>query len=209
MLFRSVRSVPHAAAAYLDELRLSGAAIELKDLPWTADKLEEAAEYGSHKSCDRDLAFVAKEMMDFANKGFFVVMKYDDAKHLPNLRLAPMGLVPQRDRRDRIVVDYSYWGTNDASLPTAPQESMQFGRALQRVLQKLYDSDPKHGPVYLMKLDVADGFYRVWLRAEDAPSLGVALPPMPGQPKLVAIPTVLPMARTFPLRHSSPSRFLR
>ena len=30
-------------------------------------------------------------------------------KHLPNLRLAPMGLVPQRDRRDRIVVDYSYW----------------------------------------------------------------------------------------------------
>ena len=73
---------------------------------------------------------------------------------------------------------------------------MQFGRALQRVLQRIYDSDPQHGPVHLIKLDVADGFYRVWLRAEDAPSLGVALPSMPDQPQLVAIPTVLPMGWT-------------
>ena len=191
-----VESVPHAAAAYLETLRSKGAAVELKDQPWSPAKLEEAAEYGSHKSCDRDLSFVAKEMLSFADKGFFLVLKYEDAKSMPNLRLAPMGLVPQRERRDRIVVDYSYWGTNDVSLPTAPQEAMQFGRALQRVLQRMYDADPKHGPVHLMKLDVADGFYRVWLRAEDAPSLGVMLPTMPGQPKLVAIPTVLPMGWT-------------
>lgn len=191
-----VKSIPHSAAAYLDALREEGAAVALEDPPWTAAKLEEAAEYGSHKSCDRDLSFIAQEMMDFASKGFFLVLKYEDAKGIPNLRLAPMGLVPQRDRRDRIVVDYSYWGTNDASVPTAPPEAMQFGRALQRVLQKIYDADPKHGAVHLMKLDVADGFYRVWLRARDAPSLGVALPAMPGQPKLVAIPTVLPMGWT-------------
>lgn len=192
----TVKSVPHEAADYLDELRREGAEVHLQDLPWTKQQLEEAIEYGSHKSCDRDLPFIAKELMDFVRKGFFMVMRYEDAKHIPNLRLAPMGLVPQRDRRDRIVCDYSYWGTNDASSPTAPQEAMQFGHALQRVLQQIYDADPKHGPVHLIKVDVSDGFYRVWLRAEDAPKLAIACPTMPGQEQMVAIPTVLPMGWT-------------
>jgi hypothetical protein len=45
----------------------------------------------------------------------------------------------------------------------------------------------------MAKIDIADGFYRVWVRKEDVPKLGVALPPMPGQPSLVAFPLALPM----------------
>ena len=44
-----------------------------------------------------------------------------------------------------------------------------------------------------MKVDIADGFYRVGLAPEDVPSLGVCLPPGPDGKTLVEFPLVLPM----------------
>ena len=42
-------------------------------------------------------------------------------------------------------------------------------------------------------MDISDGFYRVWLRVEDIPKLGVTFPSeRPGE-HLVAFPLVLPM----------------
>jgi hypothetical protein len=70
---------------------------------------------------------------------------------------------------------------------------MQFGRALQRVMSKIVYADPKYGPVYLAKIDIADGFYRVWLQIADIRKLGVTLPTSSGQPLLVAFPLALPM----------------
>ena len=43
-----------------------------------------------------------------------------------------------------------------------------------------------------MKVDLADGFYRMHLRPEDVPLFGVALPPVCGQ-QHIAFPLVLPM----------------
>ena len=40
----------------------------------------------------------------------------------------------------------------------------------------------------MIKLDISDGFYRVWLSVADIPSLGVALPPGPDGEQLVAFP---------------------
>ena len=70
---------------------------------------------------------------------------------------------------------------------------MQFGHALQRILQRMYDADPRHGPIYMMKVDIADGFYRVGLAPEDVPYLGVCLPPDTDGKTLVAFPLVLLM----------------
>ena len=61
------------------------------------------------------------------------------------------------------------------------------------MLQLMYDTDPRHGPIYMMKVDIADGFYCVGLAPDDVPSLGVCLPPGPGGKTLVAFPLVLPM----------------
>ena len=57
----------------------------------------------------------------------------------------------------------------------------------------MYDADPRHGPIYMMKVDIADGFYRVGLAPEDVPSLGVCTPPGPDRKTLVEFPLVLPM----------------
>ena len=108
------------------------------------------------------------------------------------LGMAKGGLRPQRDLRDRIVIDYTWIGVNEATRCLAP-DSMQFGHALQRILQCMYDADPRHGPIYMMKVDIADGFYHVGLAPEDVPSLGVCLPPGPDGKTLVASPLVLPM----------------
>ena len=46
---------------------------------------------------------------------------------------------------------------------------MQFGKTLQRLLQDIVNADPKYGPTYLCKVDISDGFYRVWLNDTDIP----------------------------------------
>jgi hypothetical protein len=70
---------------------------------------------------------------------------------------------------------------------------MQFGKALNRIMTKIVESDPRHGPVYMIKVDVADGFYRIHLCPHQIPALGVAFPPAPDGTELVAFPLVLPM----------------
>ena len=102
------------------------------------------------------------------------------------------GLLPQRDRGDRIVIDYTWSGVNEATHRLAP-DSMQFGHTLQRILQLMYNADPRHGPIYMMKVDIADGFYRVGMAPEEVPSLGLHLSPGPDRKTLVAFPLVLPM----------------
>jgi hypothetical protein len=101
--------------------------------------------------------------------------------------------VPQRDRRPRLIVDYTFSGLNQDTLQLAPREAMQFGRALQRVFTTLVHADARYGPVHMAKIDVADGFYRGWVQLDDVPKLGVALPAPPGSAPLIAFPLALPM----------------
>ena len=122
--------------------------------------------------------------------GYWIVVPLEDALTIPGLRVSPIGVVPQRDRRPRVIVDYTFNGVNQATLRLAPTEAMQFGRALDRLLYRVWTTDPTHGPVYILKLDLADGFYRVPLSQAAIPALGVLLP---GPDKLVALPLVLPM----------------
>ena len=53
--------------------------------------------------------------------------------------------------------------------------------------------DPSLGPVYLLKADVSDEFYRIGLRPGDAPKLGLIFPNSADEEPIVAIPLKLPM----------------
>jgi hypothetical protein len=80
---------------------------------------------------------------------------------------------------------------------------MQFGRALERIISKVVLADPRYGgQVKFIKIDIADGFYRIRVRTEDIPKLGVAFPHKESEAPLVAPPLVLPMGWT-----ESPSYF--
>jgi hypothetical protein len=53
---------------------------------------------------------------------------------------------------------------------------MQFGRELHRLLRMVLEAHPRFRSIYTSKVDIADGFYRVWLLPSDIPTLGVTLP---------------------------------
>jgi hypothetical protein len=58
---------------------------------------------------------------------------------------------------------------------------MHFGRALWRILRHIKSANPHLGPVHFSKIDLADVFYRVWVRASDVPKFGVLFPAQDGE----------------------------
>lgn len=168
----------------------------LTTAPWDLDRRDAAMARGSHASTAEHHAFLRVEMADMVNKGFWVVLPYALVRTLPGLRLSPIGIVPQRDRRPRTIVDYTFSFVNQETLRLAPREAMQFGHALHRVLRHIRFANAAHGPVYMLKVDIADGFYRVYVAPRDVPKLGVAFPHHKDEEPLVGFPLSLPMGWT-------------
>ena len=183
----------HPAGEYLDRLRPIGAPVLQKTKPWSRESISIALERGSHQSALSHLEFLRDEMADMIEQGYWVMLPYSHVLHLPHLRLSPLGVVPQRDRRPRIIVDYTFWGINEDTVPLAPSESMQFGRALERILHKIRRANRRFGPTYMIKVDIADGFYRLFVSAPTTATLGVVFPQHADEEPLIAFPLVLPM----------------
>lgn len=180
-LNEAVGAIRHPARSHLRHLRRRGARVPMATAPWSPERRASTLAQGPHKSAFEHAEFLGDELVEFILKGQWIVLPYSVVKTLPRriirqLRISPMGVVPQRDRRPRVIVDYSFFGVNQETTKLAPREAMQFGKALERILFKIVASDPAHGPVHLLKIDIADGFYRIWLNEDDIPTLAVLLP---------------------------------
>jgi hypothetical protein len=158
--------------------------------PW---RIQQALRRGPHKSAHDHVEFLRDEYTDMIHKGHWTILPASLAIKLPHLRLSPLGVVPQRERRPRTISDYSFYRINAETAALAPFQSMQFGRTLHCLLQQISMANPRFGPVYISKLDIADGFYCIPLRVEDIPKLGIVFPKCPGEEQLVAFPLSLPM----------------
>jgi hypothetical protein len=76
---------------------------------------------GPHPSASRQFTnFILQDMHDYVTMGFWVVLPFTLVQTLPLLKLAPSGVVPQRDRQPHPIMDYSYNYVNQTSLPIAP-----------------------------------------------------------------------------------------
>ena len=123
----------------------------------------------------------------------WVLLPADLVMDQPNLQLSPLDGVPQRDGRPRTISDYTYYHVNADTLKLAPQMAMQFGKALNRILQRIQAANPRYSPVYMPKIDVVDAFYRINLNPADSIRIGVLFPSKPGERKLIGFPLVLPI----------------
>ena len=191
--FSDLVNVHHPARRLLQHYKTRGAPVKFSTPPWSSTDITRALRRGPHKSCHEYVEFLREEFTDMIEKGQWVVLPASVAKTLPGLRLSPPGVVPQRDRRPRWIGDYSWWNVNSDTLPLAAMEAMQFGHALDRILREILLSNPRHGPVHLIKVDISDGFYRVDLNIDDIPKLGLIFPTSDGEEPLIAFPLVLPM----------------
>jgi hypothetical protein len=138
--------------------------------------------------------FLCEEFVDLIRKGQWVLLPADLVIHNHNVRLTPFGMLPQRDQRPITIYDYYFFLVNLDTIPLAPVESMQFGRALWRILSTVHQADPRLGPIFLSKVDIADGFYRILVNANNVPKLGMVVPTKASEPQVVAFPLVLPMS---------------
>ena len=195
-LHSAVGTLDHPAAHLLSRYQKSGTPAVISTPPWTRQRLNAAIKRGSHQSAKNGIAFLREEYADMMDKQQWTVLPAHLVLNLPGLRLSPLGLVSQRERRDRMIADYSFSGVNADTLKLAPPEAMQFGRTLQRLLTKIHYANDHFGPVYLSKIDLSDGFYRLWLRAEDTAHLAVLFPTRPGETPLIGIPLTNPMGWT-------------
>jgi hypothetical protein len=190
----NIASIPHPAAQYLHRLSNYGVPAPSSAPPWSQKTLRCALQRGAHVSAAYQFRdFLHEDMADYVDKCFWVVLSYRSVHFMPHLKLSPCGVVPQRERRPRTIIDYTFSGVNAASLPLAPTESMQFGSTLQRILQRIAYANPTFGPVNMLKFDLSDGYYRVRLAPEAALEMAVIIPGDTPTTNLIAIPLSLPM----------------
>ncbi len=162
--------------------------------PWSMKQKQDVIHRGAHSSAKHQFRqFLWEDMQDMMAKGFWTILPFHVIKLYPHLKLAPSGVVPQRTRRPRPIMDYTFTAVNHHSAPLAPMHAMQFGSTFSRILQHIEYANPSFGPTLMAKFDLSDGYYRVPLSSQAALELAVVLPPLPGAPPLVGIPLVLPM----------------
>jgi len=192
----TITPIQHPAHHLVRHIGARGFPVTLHTAPWSTAQRDAAVARGPHQSSHDFVAFLREELADMVERATWMVLPYHRLRELHDLRISPMGVVPQHERRPRPIVDYTFSGVNRDTLPLSPREAMQFGRALERIISQVVHSNPLFGPVHFIKLDIADGFYRVWLRLEDIPKLAVSIPSLPGEPPLLALPLALPMGWT-------------
>ena len=95
--------------------------------PWSREERDAAIRRGPHKSAHAEREFLLEEILDFYDQGYWAVLLYDDVRESLDLRISPLGVVPQHERQPQLVVDYSFSGMNSDTAPLAQKESIQFG----------------------------------------------------------------------------------
>ena len=81
-----------------------------------------------------------------------------------------------------VLVDHTWFGVNEHTIPNLPHEVMQFGGMLSQLLWLI-----RH---------LTNGFYCIFLTLDDARKLAVMMPCYDGEPQLAAIPLSLTMGWT-------------
>ena len=122
-----------------------------------------------------------------------VVLMHLIAKDFPGLRLSPHGVKEEWDRWHRRIGYYSYSNINSGSLLIYALSAIKCGQVLDRLIREVVIADPDLGPIYALKADISDGFYRISLRPADAPNICLFFLSDGQGEELVAIPITLSM----------------
>ena len=116
------------------------------------------------------------------------------------LKISRLACLDQANRKPRLICnsseapDATTKSVNDTTDTSTNPSAMQFGSCLPRLLQRIWEADPKDGPVFLSKWDISDAFHRCLLRPEDVGTFAYVIPPLPSDTEqLLCIDLVLPM----------------
>jgi hypothetical protein len=91
----------------------------LDDPPWEAERIALNAERGAHPSATVHRTFLRGEFADFIQAGFWVVLPLRQLQALTeqDLRLSPMAVKDEFNRRPRVIIDHTWFGINEHTIP--------------------------------------------------------------------------------------------
>ena len=181
---------------------------------WSREAIDLAIQKGPHRSAldSATMQTVHEDVNYQVEAGFSSIVLWDDIKDaLPKrLKISPLAVVPQKDRRGRLILDLSFAvhlpskarhklgeamqeSVNDSTVQQSPQEPVrEIGNVLKRMCRLLAEVPDKED-VMLSKIDLSDGFWRVRVEDKDSWNFAYVLPDVPGAPLRLVIPCSLQM----------------
>lgn len=179
---------------------------------WAREAIEEAVQRGPHISATTPeaRALVLEDVMYQVEAGFSEIVLWDDIKDdLPsNLKVSPLAVIPQANRRGRLILDLSFGvrrshgprkgevmqaAVNETTTRLSPPEPIkELGKVLPRLLDFMATT-PDGETVQFSKIDLSDGFWRMIVNKKDCFNFAYVLPDPPGSPLRLVIPHALQM----------------
>jgi hypothetical protein len=185
---------------------------------WTMEQLKAAIQQGPHKLAldPESIALIEEDVAYQVRAGYAQVVDWSWLKnHLPpQLKVSPIAVVPQANRRGHMILDLSFpvicragkqgrkqrgehdvmkESVNDSTARMAPEAPVkELGNVLARLLQFMQDV-PAEEHIQFAKIDLADGYWRMIVEKESRYNFAYVLPGSPGSPIRLVIPSALQM----------------
>jgi len=181
--------------------------------PWTPDVIAAARKAGPHVTAhDTDnVELIWEEVTYQKNAGFIRIMTeselFNGNTH-PELKISRVAVVPQANRRGRIILNLSaevnladanpterqrrnkggrtnkhkvpHPSVNETTVPADDQAGVEaLGTAMTSIMQFMFDTDPEHA-IDWNKIDLSDGFWRMIVEDGKEWNFAYQLPRRPG-----------------------------
>ncbi len=168
--------------------------------PWDPDVIREAQKVGPHKSANTPEAsnLIWEDIQYQVDAGFVRIVPHDElfGDHTPKeLKISRVAVVPQDNRRDRIILNLSadvamptsrrskkrkHPSVNETTVPAEDQDPVQkLGRAVPELLRFMHDVDCTW-EIMWQKIDLSDGFWRMIVEAGEEHNFVFQMPARPG-----------------------------
>ena len=99
-------------------------------------------QYRAHSSAKAHMEFLCDKLAKIARAGHWLVLPYSTVLYITELQNSSLGIVSHQVSQNRLIVDYTFCCINKAKVEQAPPESMQFGKALDSIIQKAVGTNP-------------------------------------------------------------------
>jgi hypothetical protein len=153
---------------------------------WTREQIDAAIHQGPHKSAltPEAMTLIAEDVAYQVQAGYAQVVDWEwlQANMPPQLKVSPLAVVPQQNRRGRMILDLAFPvlrkpkegkgrkrrrtpddiiqpSVNDTTVRMAPEAPVkELGNVLKRMLQFMHEV-PEEEEIHFSKIDLADGYW--------------------------------------------------
>jgi hypothetical protein len=179
--------------------------------PWTREVIDMAIDRGPHPTAclPEAIALVHEDVEYQVAAGFTQIVLWDEIKHnlSANFKISPVAVIPQPNRRGRIILDLSFpvrrqnsgkrqrrMGevvqqlVNETPERLAPPEGVKaIGQVLPKLFQFMADT-PANKVIGFSKIDLSHGFGRMIVEEDQKRNFCYAMLDPPGAPRRIVVP---------------------